>query len=156
MVISIMLVLNLIVLYSFLVSKKHLHLFEIMVLWMTFTFLRMDYNAVLSLNLGLLTNSQKLSYIWAMYFDRQMLFPIPQVWYVSAYSGAHSLARKIVLFVIVVALLTGLSYLAVTSGMVSFTKWRIWWEAIYWVCSLFVGIGLMHWFRKFLYKEVNC
>jgi hypothetical protein len=155
MVISCMLVLNLITLYSFVVARKNLHLYEILVYWMVLSFLRQDFNAILAINLGLVKVSRTPSFYWSIFFDRLLLIPLPQVWFLSECRVAKSRTRKIMLFVGCTVPLTLLEGITEKVGIIQYTHWKLWESAIYWMCSMVAGIWLMKWFRKYLYAEVT-
>lgn len=154
MVISFIIVLNLIMLYLFFNAKKHLHLYEILVYWMVLSFLRQDFNAIVDVNLELVQVSQKLSDYWSIFFNRMILFPLPQVWFLSMYAGAPTLARKGLLFLGSAVFLTLLDRMMEPLGLIHFIHFAIWQTALFWASSMITGILLMKWFRKFLYAEV--
>ncbi|MBL0387445.1 hypothetical protein JJB07_12355 [Tumebacillus sp. ITR2] len=156
MILSCILVFNLLVLYSFLVSKKHLHLFEILVYFFTFSFLLQDFVAIIWVNLGLVEVTEKIDLYWGVVFNRMILFPILQVWFLNLYANAESWVRKLFLFVIYDAVLVVVIGLTARLGLIKLIHWNLGGAAIYWTVSLLLGIWMRKGFLKLLYAEVKC
>src|SRR5690606_31707511 len=75
MIFLIYLVINMSVLFLFIKLKKHLHILEVLVYWMVSSYFFQNFSALCYMNFKTLVIPEQLSYEFAHFLNRILLFP---------------------------------------------------------------------------------
>lgn len=153
MAFSIFLSITVIAMISFIVTKKNLHLFEIMFIWMIAIIIDHNFMTVVAANLGMYEFAHNPSRYWALSLVRIILFPLLIVWYFD-----KTAARKHTKWICLpfgIGLLIGLEYLCDVLNVFNHTHWKLWWSLIEWFIVFLVLNYAWLWYRNTLRREMN-
>ncbi|MBT2690611.1 hypothetical protein J7I93_20865 [Bacillus sp. ISL-47] len=145
-------VINMAVLFLFIKKKKHLHILEILVYWMVSSYLFQNLSALCYMNFKTLIIPEKLSYEFAHFLNRIVLFPAIMVLFLSYFLSLRTFKRKLLLILFFLFILGGLEWMGHLTGVLIHVNWKLWWSFAFWLVSLLLLIGFMKFFRKILYR----
>lgn len=146
--------LTVILLISFVVTKKKLHLFEIMFMWMIVIIIDHNVLTVTALNMGIVDFSDRPANYWSLALIRIFLFPLLIVWYFDT-TLSEKPFRKWAWLPLGIVTLTGLEYLADVVNVCKHTRWNLWWSFIEWFLIFMLVNYSWIGYRNLLRKEVG-
>jgi hypothetical protein len=146
------LVINISVLLLFIKLKKHLHILETLVYWMLSSYLFQNFSALCYMNFKTLIIPEQLSYEFAHFLNRILLFPAFMVLFLNYFLIQKTYKRKLLIIIFFILILGGLEWLGHTTGVLIHVHWKIWWSFTFWLLSLLILVGFMKFFRKILYR----
>ena len=152
MAFSIFFSLTVILIISFAVTKKNLHLFKIMFIWMIVIIIDHNVLTVTALNLGMFDFAHRPANYWSLALIRVFLFPLLIVWY---FDKTYSIKpfRKWAWLPLGIVTLIGLEYLADVLNVFTHTQWNLWWSVVEWfIIFLLVNYSWLG-YRNLLRKE---
>jgi hypothetical protein len=153
MILLFYLMLNLIVLFLFIKKKKkNLHILEILVYWMVASYLFQNFSALCYMNFKTLIIPNELSFEFAHFLNRIILFPMLMVTFLHYFLTLWSQLKKVLLLITFILLFVGLEWLSDFLGVIKHVHWQLWWSFSFWLTALLVLISFMKFFRKILYK----
>jgi hypothetical protein len=154
MAFSVFFSITLLLFISFVVTKRNLHLFEILFMWMIIIFIHHTFLTVTAVNLKLITFTASRTNFWTLVFNRITLIPLLIIWFVDI-SLSVTLLRKLLLLPVSLCILVGIEYLGDLFNIYHHVHWKVWWSVVEWtIILLFVYINWI-WFRKILRRELN-
>jgi hypothetical protein len=153
MIFLIYLVINMSVVFLFIKLKKHLHILEVLVYWMLSSYLFQNFSALCYMNFKILVIPEQLSYEFAHFLNRILLFPAFMVLFLNYFLILKTYKSRFLLIIFFILILGGLEWLAHTTGVLIHVHWRIWWSFAFWLVSILTLISFMKFFRKILYRE---
>jgi hypothetical protein len=140
---------------SYAVSKKNLHLFEIIFIWMVVIIIHHNFMTIFALNMGMLDFSKHPSHYWTLVLIRVVLIPLLIVWYLDRSLSGGRPYQKWAWLPVGISILAGIEYLAHALHVYTFHHWKLWWSFAEWfVIFLLVNYPWI-WFRKLLRKEMG-
>ncbi|RAP76424.1 hypothetical protein [Paenibacillus montanisoli] len=140
---------------SYAVSKKNLHLFEIMFVWMVVNIIHHNFMTVFALNMGMFDFGKYPSQYWTMALIRVFLIPLLIIWYLDKSLDGGSTYKKWTRLPVGISILVGIEYLANALNVYHFNQWKLWWSFAEWfVIFLLINYPWI-WFRKLLRKEMG-
>ncbi|URT71377.1 hypothetical protein [Cytobacillus firmus] len=152
MIFLIYLVINVCVLFLFIKLKKHLHILEVLVYWMVSSYLFQNFSALCYMNFKTLVIPEQLSYEFAHFLNRILLFPALMVLSLNYFLTLKTYKSRILLMTFFILILSGLEWLGHTTGVLIHVHWKIWWSFTFWLVSILALMGFMKFFRKILYR----
>ncbi|TJY41808.1 hypothetical protein E5161_11430 [Cohnella pontilimi] len=153
MVLSIFFSLTMIVGITYAVTKKNLHIFEILFLWMIILIIHHNFVTITTVNLHLFRFADRLPFYWTIVFERVVLIPLLIVYYFDRMVVRRPY-QKWVWLPFGILLLTGLEYLTVNLDLFSYERWKFWWSPIEWLVLFLLVHYSWLWFRSRLRKEM--
>jgi hypothetical protein len=151
---AIFFVLTIILMISFVVTRKNLQLFEIFFMWMVINIIHHNFLTVAALNLQMFDFGEYPANYWALVFIRVFLFPLLIIWYFDI-TLAEKPYKKWGWLPFGILALIGVEYLADVLDVYRHTRWNYWWSSIEWfVIFLLVNYSWI-WYRTLLRKEKN-
>lgn len=139
---------------SFLSTKRNLHLFEILFMWMIIIVIHHNFIEITTVNLGLFRFAPYPANYWTYVFIRIFLIPLLIIWYFDQTLSVKPL-KKWVWLPLGIVILVGVQYLDDVLGVYQFTHWKLWWSIIEWfVIFLIVNYSWL-WYRNLLRKEMH-
>jgi hypothetical protein len=147
--------LNAVAVYLFLKKKQKLHILETLVYWMVGSYLFQNFSALCYMNFKTLMIPDKLSYEYAHFLNRTVLFPLLMVTFLHFFLQLRTHMKKFLLIISFLFLFVGLEWLSDFSGVLIHVNWRMWWSYSYWLTVLLMLIAVMKLFRKILYKGAS-
>lgn len=154
MIFAIFFSLTLIIGISFAVTRRTLHIFEIIFIWMIVIVIYYNFINIAAVNLHLFKFTDRLPNYWALVFERSVLVPLVILFYYDQ-MVARRPYQKWVWLPFVLLLLTGLEYMTQRLGLYSSVRWKCWWSTIEWL----VLVLLIHYswlgYRSLLRKEMK-
>lgn len=145
--------LSIILITAFVVTKKNLHLFEVMFIWMIAIIIDHNFMTVVSVNLGMYEYADQPSRYWSLALVRIVLIPLLIVWYFDKTSSKT--AFKWIFLPIGIALLIGIEYLSEILNVFDHTHWKLWWSIIEWFAVFLIINYCSQWYRNVLRREVQ-
>jgi hypothetical protein len=125
---------------SYLVTPKRLHIFERLFVWLLFQFIYFLYLGTVTTNLKNLvmpeSNSLYVSYI----IFNAIIIPLVILWYLEFLHRLQSLFAKIVITIFWVGVMVSFEYIA--SSLHVFYRqpvWELWWSVIIWSVFLLIA-----------------
>jgi hypothetical protein len=156
MILSIFILLNLTVFFSFFIfGKKELHILEITAYFFFAGIPVQNLSALLCLDLGWITISSTQSLEWAEVINRSVLIPILVVWFLSLFIHTFSYYKKIFYLLFFTCILTGIEYLSEWLGLLKHVHWKFWWSFALNAGLLLIAIPFMVFFRSYFYKGIK-
>ncbi|EPZ42367.1 hypothetical protein N007_15115 [Alicyclobacillus acidoterrestris ATCC 49025] len=143
--------LSIILIITFVVTKKHLHLFEIMFIWMCAMIIDHNVMTVVTLNLGMYQFTDSPSDYLALTLVRIVILPLLIVWYFDITSVKAY--QKWIWLPAGIAVLIGVEYLSDVLGVFERTRWNLWWSVIEWFVVFVVLNYAWLWYRNMLRRE---
>ncbi|WP_262176984.1 hypothetical protein [Cytobacillus firmus] len=104
------------------------------------------------MNFKTLVIPEQLSYEFAHFLNRILLFPVLMVLSLNYFLTLKTYKSRILLITFFILILSGLEWLGHTTGVLIHVHWRIWWSFTFWLVSILALIGFMKFFRKILYR----
>ncbi|NHN35493.1 hypothetical protein [Paenibacillus agricola] len=140
---------------SYAVSKKNLHLFEIIFIWMVVSIIHHNFMSIFALNMGMFDFGKQPTHYWTMALIRVFLVPLLIIWYLDrSLEGGHPY-KKWAWLPVGISILVGIEYLANALNVYNFNQWKLWWSFAEWfVIFLLVNYPWI-WYRKLLRKEMG-
>ncbi|NWQ39585.1 hypothetical protein MLOOGBEN_02585 [Bacillus sp. EB106-08-02-XG196] len=151
MILIFYLIVNVLTIFLFIKMKKRLHILEILVYWMFSSYLFQNFSALCFMNFRTLIIPDKLTYEFAHFINRIVLYPAIMVTFLQFFIILNSHLKKLILLGGLIILLTGLEWLSDLLGVMNHVHWQLWWSFTFWLIALVVLIGLMKFFRNILY-----
>lgn len=151
MILIFYLIVNVLTIFLFIKMKKRLHILEILVYWMFSSYLFQNFSALCFMNFKALIIPDKLTYEFAHFINRIVLYPAIMVTFLLFFVILNSHLKKLFLLAGFIILLTGLEWLSDLLGVMKHVHWQLWWSFTFWLIALVVLIGLMKFFRNILY-----
>jgi hypothetical protein len=143
-----------ILIISFGVTKKKLHLFEILFMWMIINLIHHNFLTVTAVNLQMFDFAEYPANYWTLVLMRVFLIPMLIIWYFD-----QTLSEKIYIkwawLPAFILLLTGVEYLADILNVYRHSHWKLWWSFIEWFLIFLLVNFTWAWFRKLLIKEME-
>jgi hypothetical protein len=152
MIFSAFILLNIIGVFLFIITKKNLHILEILVYWLISSYLFQNLSALCYMNFNTLMIPEKLSYELSHFLNRTVIYPIFMVTFLHYFLILKSIIQKLLLFIYFISVLVGMEYIEHFSGVLIHVHWKVWWSFTFWLAALLVLIGFMKYFRRILYK----
>jgi hypothetical protein len=137
----------------FVVTKKNLHLFEILFIWMAAMILDHNFMTIVSLNLGMYHFANRPTGYWSLSLVRIILVPLLIVWFFDK-TSTRPYNRWIFLPVGVAALI-GIEYLCDVMHVFQHTRWQLWWSMLEWVGVFLVIHFAWLWYHHLLQREME-
>lgn len=154
MAFSILFSLTVILAVSFLVTRRNLHPFEILFMWMVTVIIHHTFITITAVNLKLMDFADHPEKYWALVFYRAFLIPILIIWYFDA-MVARRPYQKWLWLPLGILILSGSEYLAVWLDLYTYTQWKLWWSLIEWSVILLLVYYSLLWYRSLLRKEIT-
>jgi hypothetical protein len=140
---------------SYAVSKKNLHLFEIMFIWMVVNIIHHNFMTVFALNMGMFDFGKYQNQYWTMALNRVFLIPLLIIWYFDKSLDGGITYKKWTWLPVGISILVGIEYLANALNVYHFNQWRLWWSFAEWFVIFMLVNYPWIWFRKLLRKEMG-
>src|SRR3954449_8687985 len=154
MIFSVFLTIMLLLLISFCVTSKELHLFEIIFLWFTISLLSQTVSWMLIVNLELLKVANGQSYFILHAIEKIIIDPLVTITFFDWSKRISHETRKYVFLVLTPFALILIEYIYIWSGVLEKKHWNIGYSFIEWVFLIAVTYRLWQLYRKKLEKEV--
>jgi hypothetical protein len=152
MAFSIFFSLTIILAVSFAVTRKNLHTFEILFMWMVIIIIHHTFVTIIAVNLKLIDFADHPENYWALVFNRVFLIPLLITWYFDAMVARRPF-KKWLWLPIGILILSCSEYFAEWLGLYTYTRWKLWWSLIEWaVIFLLIHFSWL-WYRSLLRKE---
>jgi hypothetical protein len=146
--------LTIILMISFVVTKKNLHLFEILFMWMIINVIHHNFLTVAAVNLRMFDFADNIANYWTLVLVRVFLIPLLIIWYFDKTLSANP-CKKWTWLPAGILILAGVEYLADVLHVFRHTRWKFWWSFIEWfVIFLLVNYSLI-WYRNLLRMELK-
>jgi hypothetical protein len=154
MAFSIFFSLTIILMISFVVTKKNLHLFEIFFMWMIINLIHHNFLTVIAVNLRMFDFAEHKANYWTLVFFRVFLIPLLIIWYFDSTLSVNPY-KKWAWLPVGILILAGVEYLSDVLNVFRHTHWKFWWSFIEWfVIFLLVNYSWI-WYRNLLRKEME-
>jgi hypothetical protein len=140
---------------SYVVSKKNLHLFEIIFIWTVVNIIHHNFMTIFALNMGLFNFGQDLVHYWTMALNRVFLIPLLIVWYLDRSLEEGRPHKKWAWLPAGISILVGIEYLANALHVYTFNQWKLYWSFAEWLIIFLIVNYSWIWFRKLLWKEMG-
>lgn len=143
-----------ILLLAYIVSKRKLHLFEILFIWMVVIIIHNNFLTITAINLRMFDFAETPNNYWSLVLMRMLLIPLLIIWYLD-----HTLSpkwyTKWVWLPIGILLLVGIENMGQVLNVYKATRWKFWWSFIEWFVILVLVIYPCSWFRNLLKSELK-
>ncbi|WP_308636887.1 hypothetical protein [Paenibacillus silvisoli] len=133
--------------------KKRLHILEILMYWFAASYMYQNFSAFCYMNFKTFLIPDQLSYEFAHFFSRMVLYPALMVVSLHLYLGLCSFWTKLLLALLYTGLFTGLEWMDDWLGVVVHTHWHFWWSPVFWLGTWIFLLGFMTAFRKVLFRR---
>lgn len=141
---------------SYAVSKKSLHLFEMIFIWMVINIIHHNFMTIFSLNMGLYDFGEHPTQYWTMALTRVFLIPLLIIWYLDRSLIGGRPHNKWIWLPVGISILVGIEYLANVLHVYSFNhQWNLWWCFVEWFVIFLLVNYSWKWFRKLLGREMG-
>ncbi|PYI53871.1 hypothetical protein [Paenibacillus flagellatus] len=148
--------LTIIAMLTFVVARKPVHLFEIIVLWCTSLQIVDNYIGLLGDDYKLIIPSSDVLGFLAFDSIRSFLVPAVSIPAIGFASTRRRAAAKWAAGAVLVAVLVGIELLAERMNVLDFApSWRRWWSVAFWTGYVIAMFAIRALYRKVLRKEVN-
>lgn len=148
--------LTLILVTLYVTIPKRLHLFEILFSWFIYLVVHGTFLAIIILNYKLIEVNTNLFLLWTYVVNRFFLMPLLVIWLLDLYVSVRAFLLKMILTGIVIAILTGIEYLADWLGVIYHAEpWQVWWAIVQWAALIVIVYLFNLWFRNVFEKEVR-
>jgi hypothetical protein len=152
MAFSIFFAITVILLISFVVTRKNLHVFEILFLWMVIIIIHHNFFTVAAVNLHLFDFGGHLERYWSLVFIRVFLIPLLMIWCFDR-TLAEKAHKKWGWLALGILALTGLEYLSDVLLVFRRMAWNYWWSLMEWIVIFLLVEYSWIWYRGLLRKE---
>lgn len=153
MAFSIFFSVTMILIITFVTTKKKLHLFEIFLMWMTIILIDHNFLTITALNMRMFDFGKNPANYWTLALIRVSLFPLLIIWYFDKTLSVKPYKKWIWLPVLIL-MLVGVEYFADALKVFIHTRWKIGYSFIEWfVIFLLVNYSWI-WYRNLLRKEM--
>ncbi|MGF7036384.1 hypothetical protein J2T17_007447 [Paenibacillus mucilaginosus] len=148
--------LSVLLILTFSVTKRRLHVFEGIIVWVLTVLLQNNFFWLIGLNYKLV----ELSHHWIDYlvYDtiRSIIVPLGMMLFLELHVSLDRRWKKLLNGAMFAALFVGLEYLGEVLGLLSHSlHWRLWYSFANWALNLVV-LGLaFKWIRSISRKEVR-
>lgn len=153
MILSIFLSVMLLLIISFCVIPRRMHLFEILFLWMVVWLLTHTISSIIIVNLQLLEITKELSYFWLRVFKRIFLYLLLIIWFLDISLLIKNKIKKYLFLLFLIFILISIEYCFILSGVFIKTNWSIGYSFIEWAFTVGVSYFLWQWYRRKLFNE---
>lgn len=154
MIVPVFLSIMLLLLISFCITSKELHLFEILFLWFTICLISQTSSWMLIVNLDFLSVSNGRSYFILHAIEKIIIEPLVTITFFDWSKRISNKTRKYVFLVLTPITLMLIEYIYIWTGVLEKKHWNIGYSFIEWVFIVTVAYWLWHLYRKKLGKEV--
>lgn len=149
---TIMIVINIIMLFSVWFTHHKFHILELFAYWMFICAVIQQVFTILTMNLHFIGITEGVAVFWFLLINRLILCPSLIIWLIY-FSKDQNLVHKTVLTGICLVLLAFIQFLSKHFGLISFTKWNVFFSLIEWFVVILIFFGFKGWFRSLLKKE---
>lgn len=153
MISSIFLSIMLLLIISFCVIPRRMHLFEILFLWMVVWLLGHTISSIIIVNLQLLEITKEISKFWLHIFKRIFLYPLLIIWFLDISLLIGNKIKKYLFLLLLIFILISIEYCFILSGVFIKKNWNIGYSFIEWAFTVGVSYFLWKWYRRKLFKE---
>jgi hypothetical protein len=154
MIVPVFLSIMLLLLISFCVTSKELHLFEIIFLWLTISLLSQTVSWMLIVNLDLLSIAKGRSYFFLHAIEKIIIDPLVTITFFDWSKRISHETWKYVFLVFTPFALILIEYIYIWTGVLEKKHWNIGYSLIEWFSLIAVSYRLWPLYRKKLGKEV--
>ena len=154
MIVPVFLSIMMLLLISFCVTSKELHLFEILFLWFTVCLISQTISWMLIVNLDLLSVANGRSYFILHAIEKIIIDPLVTITFFDLSRRVSHATWKYVFLVLTPIILMLIEYIYIWTGVLEKKHWNIGYSFIEWVFIVTVAYWLWHLYRKKLGKEV--
>jgi hypothetical protein len=141
-----------ILLISFCLYKKRLHLFEIIFIWLIVWLVTHSVSTIITINLGYLKISEQPKHFWLHLYNRIILYPLIIVWFIDIQSRFKYKAKIIIIFSIII-LLTLVEHISIWKGVLINKNWNVWYSLIEWIFTFVFVYLSWFWYRRTLWRK---
>lgn len=153
MILSIFLSITIILVISFCVTSKRIHLFEIFFLWMVIWLLIHNSYSLILINLKGLGFSKDLGDFYTRILKRLVLFPLLIIWFFDISLIFNNKVKKYGLILIAIIMLVLIEYCFIFSGLLIKKNWNVGYSFIQFGFIVSGSYFLWNYYRKKLFKE---
>ena len=154
MILPVFLSIMILLLISFCVTSKELHLFEIIFLWFTVCLISQTVSWILIVNLDLLSVANGRSYFILHAIEKIIIDPLVTITFFDWSKRISHETWKYVFFALTPFALMLIEYIYIWAGVLEKKHWNIGYSFIEWVFLIAVAYRLWQQYRKKLVKEV--
>jgi len=154
MILPVFLSIMILLLISFCVTSKELHLFEILFLWLTVCLISQTISWILIVNLDLLSVANGRSYFILHAIEKIIIDPLVTITFFDWSKRISHETWKYVFFALTPFALMLIEYIYIWAGVLEKKHWNIGYSFIEWVFLIAVAYRLWQQYRKKLVKEV--
>ena len=139
----------------FLIKPKHLHLFEIIFIWLSGIFVYEVFISIAVMNYKVIELSMAYKKYWAFVINQAIVVPLLIVWGVNWFRSSNSSLIKIMYMILFTMFLTGIEFFSIKFGMNKYIDWNLLGSAlVFFLIMLFVAL-INAWFMRILKSEVK-
>lgn len=137
----------------FCLTRKNLHLFELIFIWFIVWLVQHSISLIISVNLGYLVISDKPIDYCLHIFLRLVVYPVTIVWTIDLKSKCNKGISKLLILVISILLLSSIEYLSIFKGIMINKNWGVWYSLSEWAITMLLSYCSWIWYRKILWRK---
>lgn len=154
MILAIILSVTLLLLISFCVTSRRIHLFEIFFLWLIITLLIQSLSWIILVNLEWITVSTKLGKYWSHFSNRLILCPLIIIYFFDFSVAIQKNVPRYSFLFLAVLILTLVDYGLMFLGILHNHDWKVGYSVVEWIFTIAISYFFWQWYRrKFFIKE---
>lgn len=153
MVFPIFISITLILISSFCVTSKRMHLFEIFFLWLIVWLITHSIAWILFVNLKWLKLSTDLGHFWTEALSLLLLYPLLVIWFFDISLLIHNKVKKYALLLLAIFTIASVEFSFIFLGTILKKNWNFAYSLIKWTFIVSISYFLWQWYRKKLCKE---
>ena len=153
MVFPIFIAITLLLMISFCVTSKRMHIFEIFFLWMIIWLITHSIAWIVLVNLKWLKLSTDLGNFWTETLGLLILYPILVIWFFDISMLIHHTVKKYALLLLAILTIASVEFCFILLDTIIEKNWNFSYSFIKWAFIVSVSYFLWRWYRKKLCKE---
>lgn len=153
MVFPLFISITLILVISFCVTSKRMHVFEIFFLWLISWLLTHNIAWLLFVNLQWLKLSTDLGNFWTETLSLLVLYPLLMIWFFDISLLIHNKVKKYALLLLAIFTIASVEFCFIFLDTILKKNWNFACSFIKWTFIVSISYFLWQWYRKKLCKE---
>lgn len=153
MKLSLFISITLIIIITYSVVKRNLHIYEISFIWMSLICTFAAVIQILQTNIKGLKIIGNIETVFTVWIVSLFLIPLIIIGCLDLLSGEKSLKNKIILFIMSITFLIGIEYSLVYLKIFKYFKIKLWQSVIFWSLCILGMYILQRGFRKICRRE---
>ena len=153
MVFPIFIAITLLLMISFCVTSKRMHVFEIFFLWMISWLITHSIAWMVFVNLKWLKLSTDLGNFWTETLGLLILYPLLVIWFFDISMLIHHKVKKYALLLLAILIIASVEFCFILLDTIISKNWDFSYSLIKWSFIVSISYLLWQWYRKTLCKE---